>query len=392
MIDRSKYEPLGKIVEIIGGGTPSKAVPAYYGGSIPWATVRDMNSEVITTTEVTITELGKRNSSTNVIPAGNIVIATRVGLGKVCFLAQDTAINQDLKGIVPKDSVTDIRFIYWWFKFNADKIIKAGTGVTVQGVKLPFIKALPFPILAIEDQREIVATLDKAFAAIDQARANVERNIVSAEQLFDTYLNDAFENLKENKSWSSIGSLLNTTAGGTPLKSVKEYYSNGHIPWLKSGEVGVKNIINNNFHITESGLNNSSAKMVPENSVLIAMYGATAGEVGILRFRSATNQAVCAILPNKYFVPEFLYYYFLYTKQALISQAVGNAQPNISQQKIKALLIPVLTVEEQNEFIRKLEMIEKDINRLISIYYNKMDLLRTLKESALHECFTQTRS
>ena len=94
---------LGDICRLIGGGTPSKGKMEYYAGNIPWATVRDMRSEVITETECKITKEAVKSSATNVIPMGNIVIATRVGLGKVCLLGQDTAINQDLRGIVPID-------------------------------------------------------------------------------------------------------------------------------------------------------------------------------------------------------------------------------------------------------------------------------------------------
>ena len=94
---------LGDICRLIGGGTPSKDKMEYYAGDIPWATVRDMRSEVLTKTECKITREAVKSSATNVIPRGNVVIATRVGLGKVCLLGQDTAINQDLRGIVPID-------------------------------------------------------------------------------------------------------------------------------------------------------------------------------------------------------------------------------------------------------------------------------------------------
>ena len=157
--------------------------------------------------------------------------------------------------------------------------------------------------------------------------------------------------MKQGWEEKKLGEVAKTTAGGTPLKSHKEYYENGLIPWLRSGEVGVREITENKIFITELGLENSSAKLVPENSVMIAMYGATAGEVGILKFESSTNQAVCAILPNDNLKPEFLYYFFLNEKENLVSQAVGNAQPNISQQKIKNTLIPFLPFDEQNRIV-----------------------------------------
>jgi len=129
-----KTKNLGDLCHVIGGGTPSKDKPEYYSGEIAWATVRDMRSDVITDTECKITKEAVKASSTNIIPGGNVVIATRVGLGKVCLLGQDTAINQDLRGIVPINSkVLSVQFLYWWLKYSADVIVAEGTGATVQG-------------------------------------------------------------------------------------------------------------------------------------------------------------------------------------------------------------------------------------------------------------------
>jgi len=110
---------LGEVCEVIGGGTPSKdkAHSAFYSGDIRWATVRDMKGDLISDTEFKITKEAVKGSSTNIIPKGNVVIATRVGLGKVCLIEHDTAINQDLRGIVPKDAgKLAVPFLFWWMK------------------------------------------------------------------------------------------------------------------------------------------------------------------------------------------------------------------------------------------------------------------------------------
>ena len=151
-----EYE-LGEICKIVGGGTPSKSNPMFYEGEIPWATVRDMKKDIIQNTQYKINKEAIIKSSTNIIPKENVVIATRVGLGKVCILKNDTAINQDLKGIIPiKSKMVDINFLFYWFK-SISKIIKNhGTGLTVQGVKLPFIKSLKINLPPIKEQKIIV--------------------------------------------------------------------------------------------------------------------------------------------------------------------------------------------------------------------------------------------
>lgn len=155
--------------------------------------------------------------------------------------------------------------------------------------------------------------------------------------------------------YKALGDVCVTSSGGTPLKLDSANYDGGTIPWLMSGEVGQRDVIAATKFITDTGLANSSAKLFPPSSVLVAMYGATAGEVGILRFKAATNQAVCGILPNENFVPEFLYYFLLAHQQELASTATGNAQPNISQAKIRALQIPLMPRKEQKRLVSILD-------------------------------------
>ena len=152
-----------------------------------------------------------------------------------------------------------------------------------------------------------------------------------------------------------LGDVCETTSGGTPLKSHKEYYEGGTIPWLRSGEVCKKDIEVAECFITPAGMENSSAKLFPVNTVLVAMYGATAGQVGILRFPATTNQAICGILPSTRFVPEFLYYALLQQKAALVRRAVGGAQPNISQEKIREVILPLPSLAEQERIVAHLE-------------------------------------
>lgn len=195
--------------------------------------------------------------------------------------------------------------------------------------------------------------------------------------------------MREDWEYKKLGSLCKTGAGGTPLKSKKENYENGTIPWLRSGEVNNRNITNCEIRITETGLNNSSAKLFPPRTVLIAMYGATAGQVGILNFECSTNQAVCGILPSEKFVPEFLYYFFLKFKEELIAQAVGGAQPNISQQKIKNTLIPNITLEEQKQIVTLLDEAFAAIDQAKANIEKNIENAKELFQSKLNDIFSQ---
>lgn len=186
-----------------------------------------------------------------------------------------------------------------------------------------------------------------------------------------------------------LGDLCKTGAGGTPLKSTKEYYEGGNVPWLLSGEVSQGEITEATNFITQKGLENSSARLFPANTVLVAMYGATAGQVGILRFEASTNQAVCGIFPNEHFAPEFLFYFFLHKKDELVAQAAGNAQPNISQIKIRNTGVPVAPLPEQHRIVAILDEAFDGIATARANAEQNRQNARALFESHLQSVFTE---
>ncbi|WP_431065722.1 restriction endonuclease subunit S [Methylotuvimicrobium sp.] len=192
-------------------------------------------------------------------------------------------------------------------------------------------------------------------------------------------------------SWKhvKIGDVCKMGAGGTPLKSKNEFYEGGTIPWLLSGEVSQGEIFASKQFITDEGLQNSSAKIFPKNTVLVAMYGATAGQVGILRFEASTNQAVCGIYPNDNFLPEFIYYSMLYKQKELIGKATGNAQPNISQIKVKSTDIPFIDKDEQKRIVAILDEAFAGIDTAIANTEKNLANARELFESYLNSVFTQ---
>lgn len=191
--------------------------------------------------------------------------------------------------------------------------------------------------------------------------------------------------MKQGWEYKKIGEICKTYSGGTPLKDIKEYYENGNIPWLRSGEICRQYISETEMFITQEGLKNSSAKYYPKDTVVVAMYGATATQVGILKIEATSNQAVCGILPNNKFIPEFLYYFFLYRKEYLASQAQGGAQPNISQIKIKNLIVPVPPLPEQQSIVARLDSAFAKIDALKANAQKQLDEAKALFQSTLKQ-------
>lgn len=188
---------------------------------------------------------------------------------------------------------------------------------------------------------------------------------------------------KEGWEIKKLGEVCVTSSGGTPSKSHPEYFEGGTIPWLRSGEVSQGNIYETELCITEEGMNNSSAKMFPQNTVVVAMYGATVGEVGILRNPMTTNQAVCGIFPTEFHLPEFLYYVLAHKKNDFIKQAAGGAQPNISQAVVRNTNIPLPPLPIQRHIVEELD----EINAIISAKKQQLQKLDELAQSIFYTMF-----
>ncbi len=169
--------------------------------------------------------------------------------------------------------------------------------------------------------------------------------------------------MREGWTYKKLGEVCETSSGGTPSKSHLEYYESGTIPWLRSGEVAQGLIYDAELRITDLGLEKSSAKIFPVDTVVLAMYGATVGQVGLLKKEMATNQAICGILPNRSFNPMFLLYILKSKKSVFLRDAVGGAQPNISQSLIKNTTIPIPPLSEQQRIVSELDLLSSIIEK-----------------------------
>lgn len=182
-----------------------------------------------------------------------------------------------------------------------------------------------------------------------------------------------------------LGDIADTTSGGTPDRKNSNYYG-GTIPWVKSGELEDSFISETEEQLTSEGLKNSSAKVFPDGTLLMAMYGATVGKTAILKISAATNQAVCAIFPrNGSASTDFVRYALIHQRPEILKQRYGGAQPNISQQIIRNLTIPVPPLSEQRKIAAVLGLVQRAIEqqeRLIA-------LTTELKKALLHKLFTE---
>ena len=272
-----------------------------------------------------------------------LIVKDGATTGKTGFFGHEmtAAVNEHVFILRAGDSI-EPSYLYRCVRAEVfqDKLRPFIKGI-IGGISLEF-GGITIPLPPLEVQKEIVAEIEGYQKVINGARA-----------VLDHYR----PHIPIHPDWPmvEIGEVCSTSSGGTPLSGNTVYYEGGTIPWLRSGEVAQGEVRHSELFITEEGLKNSSAKMFPINTVLVAMYGATAGEVGILRFEAATNQAVCGITPNELLSPDFLYLFLKTDKPALIRLAGGGAQPNISQKIVREFQIPLPPLATQQAIVAEIE-------------------------------------
>ena len=172
----------------------------------------------------------------------------------------------------------------------------------------------------------------------------------------------SLDNLPVEWFETTLDQIAEWGSGGTPSRKNSDYYG-GDVPWIKTGDLGEKYVTQATEFITDEAVKNSSAKFFKKGSVIMAMYGATIGKTSILGIDATTNQA-CAVGTPIATSTEFLYYFLKNEKDAFIAKGKGGAQPNISQQIIKAHTIHLPPLAEQQEIVRQLEVMLAQVEQI----------------------------
>ena len=302
----------------------------------------------------------------------------RPNLNKVVIPSQDGFATSEMLPLRPNTKMLTREYLTAFLR--SDSFVTWAVSKTA-GAKMPRLgskellgKEIPLP--STSEQTRIAGQ----FAKVDELIALRKEQLAKLDQLVKSRFIELFDGKYKTVK---LGDVVKTTSGGTPSKAHPEYYENGNIPWLTSGEVNAGVITSVKNYITDLGMKNSSAKMVPANSVVIAMYGATAGVTGIIRLDTTTNQAVCSILPSERFVSEYLYYAVASQKDWMISQCQGGGQPNISQGIIKNMDVIDAPIEEQIRFAAFVEQTDKTKLTIKT----SLDKLEVMKKSLMQQYF-----
>lgn len=356
---------VGELVEIKGGGTPSKAVSSYWNGSIPWASVKDFKTTEISQTVDNITEEGVINSATNIIPAGNILVPTRMAVGKAAINAIPMAINQDIKALLPHSQIF-VRYLLHALLANAQVLERFATGATVKGITLDVLRNLQIPLPPLDEQKRIATILDKA----DQLRQKRRQAIALLDSLTQSIFLEMFgEAASQDWPSATIGEAATDVRTG-PFGSQllhSEFVDDG------IAVLGIDNAVNNRFEwgkarfITEDKYQHLSRYTVKPDDVLITIMG-TCGRCAVvpddIPTAINTKHLCCITLDRGRVLPQYLHACFLNNRSVLRQlgvQAKGAVMPGLNMGIIKSLNIPIPPIALQQTFKQRLASLSRPL-------------------------------
>ena len=307
---------------------------------------------------------------------GKAIVVSRSGAsaGFVSFWNEPIFVTDGFL-IEPKEKIT-YEFLYYALKSKQALLHNAQKGAAIPHVTPFLISDIDFLLPNDDSQHRIATILSRYDSLIENYQKQIKLLEEAAQRLYKEWFVDlhfpGHENTKivdgvpEGWEKKMIGEVCDTTSGGTPSRSKTEFYT-GNIPWVKTKELNDDFIFETEERITDDAIRKSSAKLIPSGSILMAMYGATIGKLGIATKELSCNQACCVFLLSEDNVLRFyLYSWLLDNRTLLISMGKGAAQPNLSQDMIKKLEIVIPSLHILSIFDSKVKSIYKKIYYLSS--------------------------
>ncbi len=289
-----------------------------------------------------------------------VVVPTHTGIATTEFVP-----------LVPNQDGITREYLAWYLRSPqfVEYAIRNSSGARMPRVRMADFWNASIPVAPLAEQRRIVAHIEAAFARIVEARRLLESIAQETESLLEAALIETFIEIEgQFIPQKNLNEITHITSGGTPSRDNPEYYR-GNIPWVKTGELNDGFITETEEHITSAAIENSSAKLFPVGTLLIALYGQgqTRGRTGILSIQAATNQACCALLPAiDEFDPRYLQFWFRRKYKDLRQQSEmrGGNQPNLNAMIIKALKPPLPSLREQQRIVAYLDSVQAQVAAL----------------------------
>ena len=354
-----KKVKLGEVCEIVTGSTPKSTNPDYWNGEYKWITPAEISDDdfIIVDTQRKISKLGIEKTGLKSFPIGTVLLSSRAPIGKVAIAGCEMYCNQGFKNFICSNEINN-EYLYYFFKSRKNFLNNIGRGATFKEISKSIISNIEIILPSYDVQCTQTQNLKKIDNLIYLRKKVIKEYQLLVKSRFNEMFGDFYTTLFPKYK---IGEKFELSSGSTPSRDNKLYWDSGTINWVKTTEVINKEITETEEKITEFALENTSLKLFPVNTILIAMYGQgqTRGRSAILKVESTSNQACGAIFPNIIDNPVFIWHQLMLRYSELRELGRGGNQPNLNGQLIKnfELIFPPLSL--QNEFADFVAQVDK---------------------------------
>lgn len=333
---------LDEVTTIYSGATPlTKEISFYDGGDITWITPKDLSGyahKYIYRGRRNITEKGKNSCSTVLLPKGSVLFSSRAPIGYVAIAGTALCTNQGFKSFVCNEKYIDNHYLYYYLIRNKDSIAALGNGSTFKEISLKTISKIQIELPSVDEQINIVTDLVILEEKYD---SNVEI-MKSLEESIERIYSRCFENNQMKYEDVALANAVEIVTGGTPSTKNEMYWSNAVYDWYTPTDITTLNgmvAVESSKGISVSGLINSGAKLVPENTILMTSR-ATIGEIGIVEHECTTNQGILSLIANTNIISVLQLYFWIKNNKELISSiANGSTFKEIYKKNFERLKI-----------------------------------------------------
>jgi len=371
-------KPINDLAVVIGGGTPDTTVKSYWDGEIQWFTPSEIGkTKYVDSSLRTITEDGLNNSSAKRLPPNTILLSSRATIGECSLSLRECATNQGFQSLVSKKCNVD--FLYYLIQTKKNDLIRKSCGSTFLEISANEVRKIQVSIPSDVEQQKIAGLL----SLIDERIATQNKIIEDLKKLKSAISKQVFA--QKPNGWNRLDTLFSKgKAGGTPTSTNKEYY-NGEIPFLSINDITKqgKYVRYTENHLSQSGLENSSAWMVPKYSLIMSMY-ASVGLVTINEIPITTSQAMFAMQLKDKDLLDYLYYYLSYFKYRYIHKYLETGtQSNINADIVRGIMIPTYGHSRNMEIASTLQGFDAKIDNELSV----LELFNRQKNYLLSQMF-----
>ena len=373
------------------GGTPSTKEPTFWGGTIPWIQSSDIQKDILfgVIPQKFISEDGLLNSSAKLISKNSIAIVTRVGVGKLAIIDQDYATSQDFLSL--SDFNGDTQFIVYSIYRMLQKESTQLQGTSIKGITKEDLLSKKVSLPEIDDQ----SAIGSLFRTLDDLLSSYKDNLTNYQSLKATMLSKMFPKIGQTVpeirldgfegEWElcEINDLADDfQSGGTPKTNVQEYWD-GDIPWIQSSDLGINCLfeIKVQKSISEKGLENSSAKIIPKDSIAVVTRVGV-GKLAVMRHEYATSQDFLSLSNLKSNI-EFTAYLLYRLLQKEVTQLQGTSIKGITKGELLSKKVFIPSVPEQ----QAIGAYFSNLDNLINSHQEKISQLGTLKKKLLQDMF-----